>query len=139
MSIHYSHPKGFVGRQLVYKILVDDKEVATANKGKKTIFQFPHLILGALAIFLHVGTQVIAIDTIIGYANSIHIPLLEAKSFPSYTLIATICGYILGIITIPEYMSQVTALRFCTILGALFTLLIIYTKGEVRFLGHVDL
>jgi len=35
-------------------------EVATANKGKKSIFQFPHLILGALAIFLHVGTQVVA-------------------------------------------------------------------------------
>jgi MFS transporter, FHS family, L-fucose permease len=112
-------------------------EVATANKDKKNIFQFPHLILGALAIFLHVGTQVIAIDTIIGYANAMNIPLLEAKTFPSYTLFATICGYILGIITIPKYMSQVTALRICTVLGALFTLLIIYTRGEVRFLGHV--
>src|SRR5690606_7250162 len=39
-------------------------EIATANTGKKSIFQFPHLILGAVAIFLHVGTQVIAIDTI---------------------------------------------------------------------------
>jgi MFS transporter, FHS family, L-fucose permease len=115
----------------------ETEEVATANKGKKTIFQFPHLILGALAIFLHVGTQVIAIDTIIGYANSMNIPLLEAKTFPSYTLFATICGYILGIITIPKYISQVTALCICTVLGALFTLLIIYTRGEVHFLGHV--
>ncbi|MBD0294636.1 MAG: sugar MFS transporter [Bacteroidota bacterium] len=112
-------------------------EVATANMGKKTIFQFPHLILGALAIFLHVGTQVIAIDTIIGYANSMNVPLLEAKAFPSYTLFATICGYILGIITIPKYISQVTAFRICTVLGTLFTLLIIYTKGEVYFFGHV--
>ena len=40
--------------------------VAAANVSKKSIFEFPHLILGALAIFLHVGTQVIAIDTIIG-------------------------------------------------------------------------
>jgi fucose permease len=112
-------------------------EVAAANKGKNSIFQFPHLILGALAIFLHVGTQVVAIDTIIGYANSMNVPLLEAKIFPSYTLFATICGYILGIITIPKYISQVTALRICTILGTLFTLLIIYTSGEVHFLGHV--
>ena len=43
----------------------------------------------------------------------------------------------LGIITIPKYISQVTALRICTILGGLLTLFIIYTKGEVRFLGHV--
>src|SRR5215204_334060 len=112
-------------------------DVAEANASKKSILEFPHLILGALAIFLHVGTQVIAIDTIIGYANSMNIPLLEAKTFPSYTLFATICGYILGIITIPKYISQVTALRLCTILGTLLTLLILYTRGEVRFLGHV--
>ena len=111
-------------------------EVAEANSGKTSIFQFPHLILGALAIFLHVGTQVIAIDTIIGYANGMGIALMEAKVFPSYTLFATICGYILGIVCIPKFISQVNALRFCTLLGAVLTLLIIYTKGEITFLGH---
>lgn len=115
----------------------ESPEVASANVGKTTIFQFPHLILGALAIFIHVGTQVIAIDTIIGYANSMNIQLMEAKVFPSYTLFATICGYILGIICIPRFISQVTVLRICTILGALFTLGIIFTKGEVNFLGHL--
>ena len=111
-------------------------EIANANSGKKNIFHFPHLILGALAIFLHVGTQVIAIDTIIGYANSMHIPLMEAKVFPSYTLSATISGYIIGIVVIPQYISQVNALRFCTILGTVFTLLIIFAHGKVNFLGH---
>lgn len=112
-------------------------EVAMLNSSKSNIFQFPHLILGALAIFLHVGTQVIAIDTIIGYANSMNIPLMEAKVFPSYTLFATICGYILGIICIPKLISQVNALRICTVLGTLFTLLIIFAHGEIAFLGHV--
>jgi FHS family L-fucose permease-like MFS transporter len=115
----------------------ESAEVAEANMGKKSIFQFPHLILGAVAIFLHVGTQVIAIDTIIGYANSMSVPLMEAKSFPSYTLSATICGYILGIITIPKFISQVNALRLCTVLGMVLTLLIIYSHGQVTFLGHV--
>jgi FHS family L-fucose permease-like MFS transporter len=114
----------------------ESPELADANRTKKTIFHFPHLILGAVAIFLHVGTQVIAIDTIIGYANSMNVPLMEAKSFPSYTLFATICGYVLGIITIPKYISQVNALRFCTALGVALTLLIIYSHGQVVFLGH---
>lgn len=114
----------------------ESPEVASANMGKTSIFQFPHLILGALAIFIHVGTQVIAIDTIIGYANSMNIQLMEAKVFPSYTLFATICGYILGIVCIPRFISQVNVLRICTILGALFTLGIIFTRGEVNFLGH---
>ncbi|MDP9230478.1 MAG: sugar MFS transporter [Bacteroidota bacterium] len=114
----------------------ESPELATANSGKKNIFQFPHLILGAAGIFLHVGTQVIAIDTIIGYANSMHINLMEAKVFPSYTLFATICGYILGIICIPKFIKQVNALRLCTLLGTMFTLLIIFAKGQVSFLGH---
>jgi len=114
----------------------ESADVAEANSSKTSIFQFPHLILGAVAIFIHVGTQVIAIDTIIGYANYMHIDLMEAKVFPSYTLTATICGYISGILLIPKYISQVNMLRLCTILGTVFTLLIIFTKGTVSFLGH---
>lgn len=114
----------------------ESEELAAANTGKNTIFDFPHLVLGAIGIFLHVGTQVIAIDTIIGYANSMQIPLMEAKTFPSYTLAATICGYVLGIICIPAYVSQVNALRFCTLLGTLLTLLIVFANGQVHFLGH---
>lgn len=111
-------------------------EIAIINSNKKNIFQFPHLILGAVAIFLHVGTQVIAIDTIIGYANSMNVGLLEAKVFPSYTLFATICGYILGIICIPKFITQLNALRLCTVLGSLLTLLIIFSKAKVNFLHH---
>ncbi|WP_341225072.1 sugar MFS transporter [uncultured Arcticibacterium sp.] len=113
-----------------------DKEESTDKQTAKTsIFQFPHLILGAVAIFMHVGTQVIAIDTIIGYAGSMNIQLMEAKVFPSYTLAATICGYLLGIVLMPKIISQVNALRFCTVLGLVLTLLVIFTKGEVQFLG----
>ena len=111
-------------------------EVAIANSNKKSITQFPHLILGAVAIFVHVGTQVISIDTIIGYAASMNINLLEAKVFPSYTLFATICSYILGIICIPRFISQGNALRICTVLGIILSLGIIYAKGQVNFLGH---
>lgn len=114
----------------------ESAELAAANADKKSIFEFPHLILGAIGIFLHVGTQVIAIDTIIGYANSMNIGLMEAKVFPSYTLAVTICGYVLGIICIPKFFSQLTALRICTMLGAVLTLLIVFAKGHVSFLGH---
>ena len=114
----------------------ENAQVATANADKKSIFQFPHLVLGAIGIFLHVGTQVIAIDTIIGYANSMHINLMEAKVFPSYTLFATVCGYIFGIICIPKFISQVNVLRLFTLLGTIFTLLIIFANGQVNLFNH---
>ena len=114
----------------------ESSEVAAANANKSSIIEFPHLILGALAIFLHVGTQVISIDTIIGYANSMGIPLLEAKAFPSYTLTATICGYIIGIVAIPKYIRQVNALRICTLMGLFLTVLIVLANGTITLLGH---
>lgn len=110
-------------------------ELAEANSGKTSILQFPHLILGAVGIFLHVGTQVIAIDTVIAYANSFGIGLMEAKVFPSYTLAFTILGYLIGISLIPKVISQVNILRICTVLGLVFTLFIIFTSGQVNLLG----
>jgi len=114
----------------------EEGELALSNAGKTNIFQFPHLILGAFAIFLHVGSQVIAVDTIIGYARSMDIPLLEAKVFPSYTLGATIIGYLLGLFLIPRWISQLMALRCCTVLGIVLSLLIIYSSKQVVVFGH---
>lgn len=114
----------------------ESEEIMLANSDKTSILQFPHLVLGAIAIFLHVGTQIIAVDTIINYAGSMNVQLLEAKAFPSYTLTATIVGYLIGIAGIPRFFSQETALRVCTIMGLAFSVLIILARGNVTFLGH---
>ena len=37
MSIHYSHPKGFMGRQLIYKIFDDDEFVGVIVGGSATL------------------------------------------------------------------------------------------------------
>ncbi len=112
------------------------EEDGDGHHGKTSIWQFPHLILGALAIFFHVGSQIIAIDTIIGYAQSMGLTLLEAKTFPSYTLGATMIGYLFGIILIPKYISQRNALIVVTLLGTILSVLVMLTHGEVNFLGH---
>lgn len=118
----------------------ENETVSQANASKSYILQFPHLILGAVAIFLHVGTQVIAIDTIMSYAISMDISLLDAKVFPSYTLAAMIAGYIFGIIVIPKFLSQVTVLKAFTTMGLLFTFCILWWGGAVSFLGmEVDI
>ena len=114
----------------------ESEELAQANSSKTSIMQFPHLVLGAFAIFLHVGTQVISIDTVISYAGTMNLNLIEDKVFPSYTLTAQICAYFIGIFFIPKFFSQLTALRVSTILGIVLTFLIIYAKGQVNFLGH---
>jgi FHS family L-fucose permease-like MFS transporter len=88
---------------------------------KTSIFQFPFLLLGVLAIFCDVGLEIVAGDTIISYGLSQGIPISIAKHFTSLTMIASIIGYTIGVIVIPRYISQSKALRVCAILGILFT------------------
>lgn len=114
----------------------ENEELATANCNKTSVFQFPYLILGVLALFLHVGTQVVAIDTIISYAGSMGVGLLDAKFFPSYTLGATILGYLLGIVLIPRYISQKNALIVCTVLGLILSFGVIFAHTNISLLGH---
>ena len=113
-----------------------NNEEDSAVTGKNSILQYPHLILGAFAIFLHVGTQVIAIDTIIGYAESMGIGLVEAKVFPSYTLTCTLIGYFLGVLFIPKVISQTRVLILCTTLGLIFSFGVIFASGDITLFGH---
>lgn len=103
---------------------------------KTSIFQFPYLIFGALAIFFHVGSQVIAIDTIIGYAETMGLDLTEAKTFPSYTMVCTLLGYLLGILLIPKFLKQRKALQICVIVGMFLSLSTIFVSGSINLFGH---
>lgn len=102
---------------------------------RTSIFQFPHLWLGALALFFYVGVEVIAGDTIIRYGMSLGIPIAEAKVYTTYTLIAMVISYIvIGIVLIPKVITQRTALKLSAIMGVVFTLLAIYTQGKTSVL-----
>lgn len=106
----------------------DETNSNTSNE-KKGWWQFPHLILGFIALFFYVGAEVIAGDTIGLYGQSIHIPLDKARFFTSLTLGSMVIGYILGIITIPKYINQSKALTISAILGILFTFGALFTMG----------
>ena len=104
----------------------DEKEMIST---KKSIFDFPHLILGALALFFYVGAEVIAGDTIINYGISLGIELNKAKAFTSYTMITMVVGYLLGVALIPKVISQRFALKASAILGLVFAAGAIFTSG----------
>ncbi len=100
-----------------------------AKTTHKTIFGFPHLILGVLALFFYVGAEVIAGDTIIRYGQSLGIELSKAKAFTSYTMVSMVVGYIIGILLIPKVISQSFALKVSAVLGILFSIGVLLTSG----------
>jgi glucose/galactose transporter len=123
-----------------------DKDETHLNKSvvnKTGIFQFPHLLLGFLAIFFYVGAEVISVDTIILYGQSHGIAMEEARIFSSYTMVAMVIGYILGIILIPKFIKQDKALLVSAVLGITFSLSAIFTLGFtsvlfIAFLGFAN-
>jgi FHS family L-fucose permease-like MFS transporter len=112
----------------------EDEAVAAANTNKTSIFHFPHLILGALAMFFYVGVEVIAGDTIISYGASQGIALATAKFFTTCTLVAMIVGYGVGIAAIPRFISQEKALQVSAVTGVLFALGALFTTGYTSVL-----
>ena len=111
---------------------VEAQPIEVSKSGEKTktsIFQFPHLWLGVLALFLYVGVEVVAGDTIISYGISLNIPVEDAKFFTLFTLMAMVATYALGVFLIPKYISQSLALKASAVLGILLSFCIVFTTG----------
>jgi len=105
------------------------EESVEGETTKTSIFQFPHLWLGVLTLFVYVGAEVIAGDTIIAYGISLGFSAQEAKFFTTFTLMAMVATYALGVFLIPKYISQGKALRVSAVLGIIFTICILLTNG----------
>jgi FHS family L-fucose permease-like MFS transporter len=125
---------------IYYSPLPEIKTEEESNDGlhsgneKTSVTQFPNLVLGVVALFLYVGAEVIAGDTIGTYGQSEGIALSEAKYFTSFTLAAMVIGYIIGIFTIPKILNQSTALAISAVTGIAFSLIAINTSGYTSVL-----
>ena len=121
----------FVFGFLFYKSPIKDINPDTDNKSvegtqdRKSVWAYPYLVLGVVALFCHLGSQQISIATIIQYAQSMGLSLDAAKVFPSYTLACILGGYLLGVIFIPKYITQQKALVVCTVTGLILSILVL--------------
>jgi len=117
------------------QVEASETEVIEEGKTAKTsIFQFPNLWLGVIALFVYVGAEVIAGDTIIAYGISLGFTGEEAKYFTTYTLLAMVATYAVGVFLIPKYLKQKTALIASALLGIIFSFCILNTTGFVSIL-----
>ncbi|OYT11511.1 MAG: glucose/galactose MFS transporter, partial [Bacteroidetes bacterium 4572_112] len=112
----------------------DDTVEDDSANNKTSVLQFPNLVLGVIALFLYVGAEVIAVDTLISYGSTLGFEMREAKFFSSFTLGAMIFGYFLGIALIPKVISQSKALMIASVLGIIFVIIALTTSGYTSIL-----
>lgn len=117
----------------------EEETDASASEGKTSIFQFPHLVLGAIALFMYVGIETVAMASSVDFAASLSLP--DPEQYAMVPSIGMILGYIFGIVMIPKYLSQSGALRlhaWIAIAGTLAVVLLpekmsIYAVAIVTF------
>jgi MFS transporter, FHS family, L-fucose permease len=110
------------------KAIGEDEDDGSATSlyaaSKTSIFQFPHLLLGVLAIFFDIGVEYIALGTINDYATILKLP--SPANYVWFVSAGMVIGYLLGVLFIPKYVSQGTALLISTISGIAVTILIAF-------------
>ena len=110
------------------------EEQAPAHDAQ-SIWQFPQLVLGAVALFFYVGVEVIAGDTIGMYGAQLG--LSHYSVLTSYVMVAMVLGYLLGLLLIPRWLSQVAALRWSAALGLLLTTLLLVSSSTDHWIAEL--
>jgi len=109
----------------------EDGERAADGTRKTSILQFPHLLLGVVCIFVYVGVEVMAGDVISLYGKALGLNLDRTKILTTYTMVSMLVGYSIGIVAIPRYLRQETALKLSAITGIAFALAAYFAPGTV--------
>ncbi len=106
-------------------------EEETASAPQTSVLRYPHLVLGVVALFLYVGVEVIAGDTIASYGRSIGYE--GFATLTSFTMSFMVLGYALGVFLIPRVISQERALTLSAVLGIVLSLAIVMGDNESSF------
>ena len=102
---------------------------------KGSIFAYPKVVLGSVALFFYVGIEVIAGDTIGLYAQSLGVQ--NATTLTSFTMAFMVMAYVVGVVAIPRFLSQQKALTLSAFLGIFFTLGIVFSSTTSQTLSAV--
>ena len=115
-----------------------DEDGNVSNQGifkqMANALKFPQLVLGVITLILYVAAEVIAGDTIGKFGKQLGVYGENGDLYlklTSFTMVAMVIGYLLGVSLIPKYVSQVTALKASGILGIILVFLIVYVDASV--------
>ncbi len=103
-------------------------EDAPEDSDKQSIFHYPQLILGAIALFFYVGVEVVAGDTIGLFGQ--HLDVENYTALTSYTMVFMVIGYIIGVVGIPKYLSQEKALTFSALGGLTTIIALLFSSAQ---------
>jgi len=112
---------------------INDATVVEANL-KTSIWQFPHLVLGAFALFLYVGVETLAMVSAIDFANSSG--LANPQQYAAFVPLGLVIGYVVCIFLL-QWISQNRALIWFVLIALVSSILLVVLppKNAIFFLA----
>ena len=105
------------------------------DSSDKSVWSHPHLILGVVTLFLYVGVEVIAGDTIGLFGSQLGVA--NATSLTSYTMAFMVIGYLCGLAFIPRFISQSQALAGSAILGIVISICVVFADNQSTTISQI--
>lgn len=113
----------------------DQLEQSGHDGDRESIFQFPQVVLGSLAIFSYLGVEVISGDTINLYGSTLYME--NYSILTAYTMSFMVIGYIIGVSSIPRYLSQSQALMISALVGLLSIIGVVFSSIDEFYISEV--
>ena len=105
------------------------------SDSQKSLLAFPHLILGAVTLFVYVGVEVIAGDTIGLFGSNLGVA--NATTLTSFTMAFMVIGYTLGLALIPRVMTERHALLGSAVIGMILSIAVVFSSSTDTFFSEI--
>ena len=109
------------------EVSLKDEMIIVANR-KKSVWQFPHLLLGAFALFLYVGVETLPMASVIDFAKSIGVD--SPARYSMIGPVGMIIGYIISIFVL-QWLSQYKALALFAVIALSSSILLVTLPPHV--------
>lgn len=113
----------------------DQLEQSGVDDDRDSVFQFPQVVLGSLAIFSYLGVEVISGDTINLYGSTLYMD--NYSILTAYTMSFMVIGYIIGVSAIPKFVNQSQALMISALVGLASILGVVYSSIDKFYISEI--
>jgi fucose permease len=110
-------------------------EQSSNDDVRECIFQFPQVVLRPLAIFSYLGVEVISGDRINLYGSMLYMDNFSVLT--AYTMSTMVVGYIIGVSTIPRFVSQSQALIISALVGLFCNVGIVFSSIDENYISEI--
>ena len=110
-------------------------EQSSNDNVRECIFQFPQVVLRPLAIFSYLGVEVISGDRINLYGSTLYMDNFSVLT--AYPMPFMVVGYIIGVSTIPRFVSQSQALIIPALVGLFCNVGIVFSSIDENYISEI--